>query len=159
MIDHGALTDLVLAHLQAQMAANPDVTAGKVPPVGDGAAPTEGGWADGQAGTGIFVPYVVLVSGGAAPFALDPGSSTPTWAVGWSLRSFGGSRKQCDWMATVAREAIGGLKKETFGTPEVWKVINTQWVSLGPVARNDSTAPPSWSVFDTVNLVADQAIR
>ena len=154
MFDHGALTDLVLGYLATAFESNVDITSGKEPPIGDGVAPAEGGWDAGQAGTGVFVPYVVLVSGGAVPVALDIANSVPAWGVGFSLRSFGGSRAQCDWIATQSRRALEGIKRSTFGDP-VAKVINVQWVTLGPVARNDSTAPPSWGVFDTVTLVCD----
>jgi hypothetical protein len=152
MMDHGALTDLVLDALATNMATltAPD----PAPKVGDGVAPVDGGWADGQPGTGVFVPYVTLVSGGAAPRALSPGSHIPVWAVGFSVRCTGGSRKQCDWVATTARRALTGLDKQKFGDPE-WKVINVEWASLGPVTRTDATSPAIWSVYDTITVVVD----
>lgn len=154
VLDHGALTDMVLAYLATGVAANPDVTTGKEPPIGDGVAPAAGGWVDGQPGSGIFVPYVTLMSGGAAPRALSPASVVPTWAVAFELRSTGGSRSQVDWMAKVARDSLDGLKLQRFGDPS-WKVVNVEWVRLGPVTRNDATAPPTWQAADTVSLICD----
>lgn len=154
MIDIGVLVDTVIEHLETVIAADPGVTSGKEPPVGDNAAPDAGGWANGQPGSGIFVPYVVLATGGSAPRALALSTYVPAWAVGFSLRSHGGSRPQCDWMARVARDAIENLKQTKFGSP-VWKVINVEWAALGPMLRNDSTAPPTWSVSDTFTLVCD----
>jgi hypothetical protein len=154
MIDIGVLVDTVIEHLEAVIAADPGVTAGKAPPVGDNVAPDAGGWAAGQPGSGVFVPYVVLATGGSAPRALAQSTSIPAWAVGFSLRSHGGSRQQCDWMARVARDGIAGLKGTKFGEP-IWKIINVEWMGLGPMLRNDATAPASWSVNDTVTLVCD----
>jgi len=152
MIDHGALTDLVLETLAAAVAANPDVTTGKEPPIGDGVAPAGGGWVEGQPGNGVFVPYGVLASGGGAPRALDLGGHVPGFAIGFSLRAHGGSRSQCDWMATVLRSSIEGLSHQTFGA-DPWKIINIEWPTLGPVSRVDAVAPPFWQVFDTFNLI------
>jgi len=122
------------------------------PLVGDGAAPADGGWLHGQPGSGVYRPYVVVVSRGASPQwndLVDEG----TWSVGFELRSFGGSRRQADLMAHMARLAVDGLVTgQSFGTP-VGKVVGTQWVSLGAVVRVDATAPPTWQVFDTITLV------
>ena len=154
MVDTGALTDLVIAALEAAIADDASVTAGKAPPVGDNVAPAAGGWANGQPGSGVFVPYLVVVTGGGAPRAQSPGSVIPTFSVSYSLRSHGGSRAQCDWMAKVGRDGIYGVSQVKFGDP-LWKVINVEWQQLGPMLRNDSTAPPSWSVSDTFLLVVD----
>ena len=140
--------------MQAAIAADPSVTAGKAPPVGDNVAPAEGGWADGQPGSGIFVPYLVVVTGGGAVRALGQGSVIPAFSISYSLRSHGGSRTQCDWMAKVGRDGIYGVSQVKFGDP-LWKVINVEWAQLGPMLRNDSTAPASWSVSDTFLLVVD----
>ena len=149
MFDHGALTDVVLAHLTAAVSTH--VTSSALPLVGDGIAPTDGGWINGQPGDGVFRPYVVVVSGGAAPRNLDVSQFDPGWAVSLSLRSFGGSRKQCDWMATLARTCISTIYHTDFG--QGWQIIGVEWGSLGPVSRIDATAPAFWQVFDNLTLV------
>jgi hypothetical protein len=155
MIDIGALVDLVIAQLEGNVAGDPAVTdPTKAPPVGDNLAPATGGWASGQPGAGVFVPYLVLVTGGSVPRALSQDTYIPAFGVGFSLRAHGGSRPQCDWMARVGRDGVVGLKGLKFGTP-AWKIINVEWVALGPMLRNDATAPPSWSVSDTLTLVCD----
>jgi hypothetical protein len=148
MLDHGLLTDLVIAHLESSISSI--VSSSSVPLVGDGLAPDNGGWIQGQPGDGVFRPYVVLASGGAAPRYPDLHSFDPQWAVSYSLRSFGGSRKQCDWMATLSRKSINGIVTTQVAE---WSVIGLEWGSLGPVSRVDSTAPPFWQVYDNVSLV------
>ena len=141
LIDTGALTDLVLAHLG---------TANVL--VGDGVAPAEGGWLSGQPGAGVFRPYATLVVTGGVPAALGLDSDFPAWAVGFSLRSFGGSRSQCDAQAALARGAMEGLQQETFGAA-AWVIAGVQWQALGAMVRVDASSPPFWQVFDTLALV------
>ena len=154
LLDRGALTDAVLDHVSTQLAAATGVTVGKVPPLGDHVAPKEGGWVNGQPGSGLFVPYVVLKTGGGAPRALSPATTDPAWAMNFTFVSNGGSRAQCDWMSRALYEAVAGLKNTRFGDP-AWKVINVEWSALGAMLRNDATDPPFWSVSDTVLLVCD----
>jgi hypothetical protein len=148
MLDHGALTDLVISRIEDSISSL--VTGTAKPLVGDGAAPDDGGWLQGQPGDGVFRPYVVVVSGGGAPRYQDLSSFSPQWAVSYSLRSFGGSRKQCDWMAHLSRQAILTV---VGGNVNNWSIIGLEWASLGPVSRQDATAPPTWQVFDNVTLV------
>ena len=145
MIDHGALTRLLLDHL-----------GGIVQHVGDGVAPYEGGWMEGQPNSGVFVPYVVLVSQGAMPKVVTMCNSYD-WDVSWSLRSFGGSRRQCDWIATQVREAMEGIAKEVFGA-DPYEVRNLMWGSLGAVQRIDTVDPPFWQVFDSFSLYCSRAV-
>ena len=147
MLDHGALTDLVLEHLTMQQ---------EVVLIGDGVAPLDGGWQKGQPNQNVFRPYAVLVSGGAGvrENAVFTGID-PTWAVTWSLRSFGGSRKQVDWTAHIVRQAIEGLMKKTFGSP-TYKIHAVEWQSLGSVSRLDSTDPPFWQAFDSFATVCSK---
>jgi hypothetical protein len=146
--DHGALTDLFLESLQTGLGTGP-----ADPLVGDALAPAGGGWLDGQPGDGVFRPYVVLASGGAAVRGPALSSYDPLiWTVGFSLRSFGGSRSQCDRMAHRARGVISEVAGSLFGDP-AWSVISVEWQGLGPVVRVDAVSPPFWQVFDTVSLV------
>ena len=148
MIDTGALTDVFLDSMSLAL----DTAGFSATLVGDGTAPAEGGWVAGQPGSGLFRPYVVLVSGGAAPRWQTPASYTPCWAVAFSLRSYGGSRPQCDLMATAARGCADAMGKTEFAS---WKVVNVEWGSLGATTRVDAASPPFWQAFDMVTLVCD----
>lgn len=145
MIEHGALTDLLLTHLETE--------SGQL--VGDGIAPAEGGWADGQPNKGIFVPYMVAVSSGATVEINDMAYAID-WRVNWSLRSFGGSRKQADWIATKSRNAVEGLLHSTFGTDDPYKIIGVAWSALGPVTRIDTVNPPFWQTFDSFGFICSR---
>jgi hypothetical protein len=143
MIDHGALTDAILTQL---------ATSGEL--IGDGIAPLDGGWLQGQPNQSIFVPYTVLVSNGSNP-VIDGLDGNLDWAVNFSLRHFGGARKQVDWVANKTRVAIdaNGLHKSTFGTTQVYKIIDIQWQNLGSVSRVDTVNPAFWQSFDTVRFI------
>ena len=146
--NHGALTDALFASLQTSLGTSP-----VDPLVGDGVAPAGGGWLEGQPGDGVFRPYCVLVSAGASTRGMSIATYEPVvWTVGFSLRSFGGSRVQCDRMADRARNVVAGIVGTSFGQPS-WRVISVEWQSLGPVVRVDSTSPAFWQVFDSVSLV------
>ena len=146
MIDLGALTELLIAELGA--------VEGLL--VGDGIAPMDGGWLQGQPNQSVFRPYVVLSSQGASPRENTPWTGTdPAWAVTWSLKHFAGSRKQLDWAALQARAAVHGITKTTFGV-DVYKVHALEWSSLGSINRIDSVDPPFWQAFDTFTLVCSR---
>jgi hypothetical protein len=149
MLDHNALTTALVAHMNAEFSAR--ISSSALPLVSVGIAPQAGGWLNGQPGDGIYRPYTVIVAGGAAPRYLDLSSFDPEWAVSFSLRSFGGSYDQCEWMAALARNSVSTIAHKTFDTN--WSIIGYEWDSLGPVSRLDSTAPPSWQVFDNLTLV------
>jgi hypothetical protein len=146
--DHGALTDAFLTSLQTGLGSS-----STDPLVGDALAPAAGGWLEGQPGDGVFRPYVVLASGGAAVRGPGLASYDPLiWTVSFSLRSFGGSRSQTDRMAHRARGVTSQIAGATFGSP-AWSVISVEWQGLGPVVRVDAVNPPYWQIFDTVSLV------
>lgn len=141
MIDHGALTDALLAHLA------------EVELIGDGVAPSGGGWVEGQPNVVAFRPYAVLVDGGMQPIT-SPNlikTSRPDWTASWSLRYFGGSRKQCDWIAGLFRPAIEGLRGQTFGI-DPHKIRSVDPLMMGAVSRNDQVDPPYWQAFDSLTL-------
>jgi hypothetical protein len=149
MMDHSALTNLVVQHVNAEIATR--VTSALKPLVSVGLAPVDGGWLNGQPGDGVFRPYMVLVAGGAAPRYLDLSSFDPEWAVSFSLRSFGGSYIQCEWMATMIRNSVATIVHKSFGTN--WEIIGLEWESLGPVSRLDVTTPAIWQIFDNLTLI------
>jgi hypothetical protein len=141
VIDHGALTDALLAHMRLT---------GEL--VGDGVAPSGGGWLMGQPNLDTFAPYLVIVDGGGV--ARDGGvmGSRPNWQTTWSFRFFGGSRRQCDWIAGVFRPEVDTFLNTEFGL-DIHKVIDSGVQSLGPVSRNDQVDPPYWQSFDAVSIL------
>jgi hypothetical protein len=148
VLDVGLLTDSLLSHVTARIASL--VVSTPRPLVGDGVAPAGGGWLEGQPGQGVFRPYAVVASAGVSPVYQNLSSFDPDWNASFSLRSFGGSRKQCDWMANLSRLAIAGFVPKSVGS---FSVIGLQWGGLGPTSRVDATEPPFWQVFDSFSLV------
>lgn len=148
MIDHGALTDAIIAQLTAT---------GEL--IGDGVAPADGGWLKGQPNQSVFAPYTVLVSTGANVMINDLDGNLD-WTVNFNLRHFGGSRKQVDWIANKTRIAVdagpNNLLHSTFGTVEVFKITAIQWQNLGSVTRVDTVNPPYWQCFDSVGFVCSR---
>jgi hypothetical protein len=125
--------------------------------IGDGIAPIDGGWLQGQPNQSVFVPYTVLVSTGSNVMINDLDGNLD-WTVNFNLRHFGGSRKQVDWVANKTRTSVdtSGLLYATFGTTEVYKVTAIQWQALGAVNRVDTVNPAFWQSFDTVGFVCSR---
>jgi hypothetical protein len=148
VIDHGALTDKILTQL---------ATSGEL--IGDGVAPVDGGWLQGQPNQSVFVPYTVLVSTGSNVMINDFDGNLD-WTINFNLRHFGGSRKQVDWVANKTRAVVDAgvntLLHATFGTTEVYKVTAIQWQALGAVNRVDTVNPAFWQCFDTVGFVCSR---
>lgn len=143
MIDHGALTDALLLQLRT--------ASGEL--LGDGMAPPEGGWLEGQPNVDVFRPYGVLVDGGLNPVQ-SPAlvkTSRPDWTSSWSFRYFGGSRKQVDWIASQFRTEIEGLRGLVFGT-DPHKILTVEPLMMGAVNRNDQVDPPYWQAFDNLTM-------
>lgn len=144
MIDTGAMTELYLDHLRTETENY----------VGDGVAPAEGGWLKGQPNQSVFVPYIVAVNEGSSVFSQDFRNVTE-WRVSWSMRYFGGTRKQLDWMALKGREAIQSFLKTEFGT-DVYRVSGIEWRGLGSVNRVDAVNPPYWQAFDSFAFICQR---
>lgn len=144
MIDVGAVTKLLVATVHQ--------SSGQL--VGDGVAPEGGGWLSGQPNVSAFVPYSVVAFQGAtlSDPALRYAEQTRSWTTTWRMSSYGGAREQCDWMATLARQAVDKIIKQAAGGYEVTMVM---WGSLGPMTRNDAIDPPMWAVSDTFSLRCD----
>lgn len=146
MISTGALTDLFLDALRSS---------GVI--VGDGVAPGEVGWSSGTPNTGVFVAYSVLGFGGASPANPDVDHSDPEFTTNWSLRHYGGSREQADWVADRVRAAVHVVAKVPFGQQsDRHRVIGVRWVSLGQLSRNDTVDPPYWQAQDSVQLMTSR---
>lgn len=141
MIDTGALTTKVIERFAAHGLL-----------IGDGVAPTAGGWSEGQPNVDRFVAYSTVSFDGAVP-ALPDLTIKPDWEALFSVRHFGGARKQCDFQATATRGVIDDLRRMTVGD---FTVIAVTWKSLGAMTRVDQTDPPYWQAFDLVALVCSQ---
>ena len=122
--------------------------------IGDGIAPKGGGWLSGQPNVSAFVPYSVLIFQGAqlAEPAWSYNEQIRAWTTEWRVTSFGGSREQCDWMASAAREGVDDCIGQDF---DAYRVSMAQWRALGGMMRDDSIDPPMWSVSDTFTLRCD----
>jgi hypothetical protein len=150
VLDHPSLVDAIETALTAGIAA--EVTSSQKPLVDRGQAPKAGGWVAGQPGRGVFRPYVVIVAGDSVPRHPAP-TSYPDWASGFSLRSFGGSFDQANWMATLIRRIAPTLKGIQYAAGD-WEIIALEWGSLGGPIRNDASDPPLWQVFDSLTYVS-----
>lgn len=144
MIDIGDLTARIVAVLGEQSKQL----------VGDGIAPEGGGWLSGQPNVSAFVPYGVVSFQGAAlsDTALRYSEQVRSWGTQWRVSSYGGSREQCDWVATLMRAAVGDCIGQQAGA---YRVAMASWRSLGPMMRSDAIDPPMWSVSDAFTLRCD----
>jgi hypothetical protein len=149
VIDIGAMTEMVIPLL-----ASDGVTADLM--VGDGVAPNDAGWTTGTPNTGGFVPYTVLGFDGATPVNPDLAKADPEWSTRWSMRHYGATRPQADWVALAARRRILGVLQLPFGVEDPFRTIGITWNSLGPMQRNDTTDPPYWSASDSLILVVSR---
>lgn len=144
----GFLTDQLNDMLESSLA-------GKVL-VGDGIAPLEGGWSEGQPGEGEFRTYITINAGPARANNKSPlGMSNDSWLVDYSVRAVGGNRQQADWAADRFREALV-VFPSNYGDPN-WRVIKRQFVALGAAARNDQVDPPYWELVDSVGLWVERS--
>jgi hypothetical protein len=121
--------------------------------VGDGVAPPEGGWLQGQPNVSAFRPYLVLVDGGMNPIQTPQLIRTdrPDWNAMWSFRYFGGSRRQVEWIAGQFRPTIHLLRGLEFGT-DVYQILNVHPLMMGAVTRNDQVDPPYWQSLDNLTM-------
>ena len=144
MIDTGALTDGVLQTLAE--------ASGQL--LGDGYKPEKAGWLDGQPNVGVFAPYGVLFFQGGAPrdATLRFEELVRGWSVNFDLSYFGGSRKQCDWVATQFRDKYGVLMRKKFGD---YTVMGASLRTIGVMERRDDIDPPLWYVTDRIVLYCD----
>lgn len=139
-MDHGALTEEMLIRISKASELL----------VGDGVAPFEGGWKEGQPNRKEFVPYVVLADAGS--INNDPTITRyPDFTANWTLKYFGVSRKQVEWIAGKIRPLMHDIEKFQFGSNPPYEVKHTKFTALGAVNRVDSTDPPFWQAFDTVS--------
>lgn len=150
-VERSVLTDAILSALAATLK-----------PVGDAEAPRGGiaGWQGGQPNaTGTnFVPYSVLTplnaSGATGPLSDSQGD----WVLPYALTCYGVSRKQCEWMADTARNAIMSLNGQTVtmdsGTSNAYDRYIQQVIAqqIGAVQKVTETDPPYYGQSDVVAL-------
>lgn len=159
----GYITDRLIAYLEETLAAVE--VAGEPRPilVGDGKAPTKGGWTKaGEPGRGDFRAYVTVATGPASPRDPDPlGSAHSSWILGYRLRAFGLDRVQADWAADQTRAAVVGLTHAVITAgDDTWKVSAVRYNQLGPVTPfRGQLDPPPWQVSDDVGLWVDRQRR
>lgn len=153
IFSRGVLTDVLLEQVETWLEAD-----GIGLLVGDGIAPVHGGWSDGQAGRGTFVPYVVFTTGPATHRERDTlWHVNSSWSVSYSVRFVGGSRQQADWSADQSRKAVTAFAPRTLDLDGQWQVVQAQYSSLGAIARNDTSDPPYWEGTDAVSLFLERA--
>lgn len=145
IFSRGVLTDYLLDRLDTNL--DPRIE------VGDGIAPEAGGWTGGQPGEGDFKPYVVLSTGPATKKVQETlGLQSTSWAATYSLRHVGALRQQADWCADMVRRELNDLKVKAIDLGGPWRILRTEYMSLGPITRNDSTDPAYWELTDSVSL-------
>lgn len=149
----GLFTDLLYAELVTRLGNAPLAL------LGDGEAPTAGGWSGQQAGAGNFVPYVVLATSGTAENFADPlRGQDKSWRLTYTLRGVGANRQQADFAADQLTVPASTLTTKTFPVGvnnALWKVLKSKYTSLGSVNRNDATDPPLWERVDTLEIWLD----
>jgi hypothetical protein len=124
--------------------------------IGRGGAPRDGGWSNGQPGSGTFTPYVVLKTGRAStPATGQPerlGPSRTSWVVGYVLTYHNTMESNVDDYADVARDFLVSFP-ELVRVDEVdWRVQRLSIDAMGETRQDNSTAPSHWSVSDDVSL-------
>lgn len=130
-------------------------------PVGDGLAPSEGGWEGGTPNSGQFTPYAVLrVTGASDAQARSVGRPWAAWDINLSMGAYGGLRSQCDWVADSVRllmaDEFGGrgtVLVAQGGT--TWKLGGCRATAVGGPFRTDEMDPPYWQSTDTYQLTYD----
>ena len=148
IFSRGVLTDDLLEHLER-------VSAADIMLIGDGYAPEDGGWSDGQPGRGKFVPYAIVSTGQGSPGQREPlGAKDASWVQAYSLRYVGGSRQQTDWAADRGRVLLDTYAPRNLplSPTKSWRVQQVQFTSLGAISRNDTVEPPYWECVDAVNV-------
>ena len=123
-------------------------------PVGDGAAPSGGGWIGQPNAQGSnFVPYNVLIPQTAnyssGPFD-DPQGD---WRLPYQLISFGVRRDQCEALADLGRRTLSEMRGQVLDLgDQKYSVQQVRTESIGGVIRYDQTDPPFWGQSDVVTV-------
>jgi hypothetical protein len=143
----GRFTDSLLLQLRDKM---PDPVL-----VGDGEAPEGAGWTGQQPGQGTYVPWVSLHTGPGAPNLQEPLGRrlASSWRLTYFVKASGGNRSQCDFAQDAARQILSALHGLTVSDGTAgWKVQKSNYVTLGPIDRNDATDPPTFESTDTMEI-------
>lgn len=129
--------------------------------VGDGEAPLDGGWSEGQPNAGSFVEYLVLKQAPAVVPAGDGVSlcdSTSKWLrIPYQLVAYQTSRVSADVLAASARTTLAGLEgREVCGDLTV-SAHQLQITAVQGAARDDSTYPKFWSSVTNFTVIVARA--
>lgn len=154
--DRGVLTDLLVATLTAGLTNDPAIL------VGDGMAPTAGGWPQGEPGEGDFVPYVVLTCSSWRPAAgtvLTPVSDA--WTASYRVGSYGGQREEADYVADRVHQLWPRLHLDPaeLGHGGEWGFASFEIAEMGEVVRNDQIQPSMWSTTSALTLLVTRRHR
>lgn len=149
----GPLTDGLLEYLAGGLGSTAIV-------LGDGAAPQDAGWTGGQAGVGQYRAYAVFNAGTATPnLNATVQGRTTSWKQPYTVDCYGGSRQQVDWVSDMLKPLIDvyalaspppGHRVLDLDAP--WKVVLSNYTSLGGPSRNDQVDPPIWRASDAFVL-------
>jgi hypothetical protein len=116
--------------------------------VGDGTAPTGGGW-QGTPGQSPFAPYVVVhpLTGGS----LDGTLANPNEfaAVVMQVSAWGATREQAEWGADAARRALLAHGAVTEPDRDVFSVTVDV---LAGCWLDDTVRPPLWGTGDRFRI-------
>ncbi len=147
-------TDAMIGHVS-------DALVGTGIRVGDGVAPSEGGWTVEGVGFKKFVGYTVLAVstltiGPDGTLADDFGD--PRFVA--SVRGYGGSRGQADYVADVVRNALYTWVLATLPLDSYdWRVVSVTFPRLSGPTRVDTVDPFYWTVADTAQVTLHRLVR
>lgn len=126
--------------------------------LGDGIAPEDWGWPNGQPGIGQFAPYAVLKTSTASQQRnrdnLSP--QNDAWLFPYSITSWGSMRAQADYVADLVTAAIAALDVRALrgdGSPVPGFGVQQIHVdTIGTTDRTDQSAPALWSRTDSLSV-------
>lgn len=154
----GPLTDFLLSYLTTGLATTALM-------LGDGIAPKSGGWTGGQPGAGSFSAYAVLNAGQSTPNQRENilGRNT-SWKQPYTLDCYGGSRQQADWASDMLKPLIDAISAaspppglRTIDLDAPWKIVLSNYTSMGGPTRSDQVDPPVWRAADSFVLWLEHA--
>lgn len=125
--------------------------------IGDGIAPEEAGWSQGQPGApdSVFVAYGVLKSLSANPSQRPPvGDVNAAWVIPYTVTSWGAVREQADYVSDLVTTAVAGISKVRGEDSPIpgFGIQLVEVVSLGSVERSDQVDPKLWTRSDPINV-------
>jgi len=126
--------------------------------MGDGEAPLEGGWSEGQPNAGEFVEYLVIKQQGPVTPALGDtslcDSTAKFMAIPYQLVAYQTTRVASDVLAAAARATLHAMTGRHVCGDLTVNADQIRMTSVSGATRDDSTYPKFWlSVTNfTVNV-------